>query len=257
MARRTVLLIVALVVAALGAILVWVYAQNADERAQAGAAQVQVLVATADIAAGQSGSAISAGGSTELQQVDAATVPAGALSDLTPVADLTTIGPVYSGQILLRQMFGSPTQAAGGLTLPEGTMAVSVQLGDPQRVAGFVSPGSEVAVFVTAPGLGPAGSGTSDEPSGQQSGTALLLERVPVVAVGPSTTSTATTTDQTGTTNTEAISTAILTLALDQEQAQRLIQSTSNGTLYFGLLNDKSVVSPDLPGTTTETLIDN
>ena len=259
MGRRTILLIAALVVAALGAVLVWLYAQNADERAQAGAAQVQVLVATADIAAGLSGSAISSSGTAELQEVDASTVPAGALSDLTPVVDLVTLSPVYAGQILLQQMFGTQSQSSGGLTLPEGTMAVSVQLGDPQRVAGFVNPGSEVAIFVTASGLRAVDPNATEEEAAaaQQAETALLLERVPVVAVGPTTTSTSTTTDETGTTNTEAIPTAILTLALDQPQAQRLIQSTTSGSLYFGLLNEQSVVDPGLPGTTTETLIDN
>ena len=55
MGRRTVLLIAALVVAALGTALVWMYANRADERAQADAAPVEVLVATSDIGAGTSG----------------------------------------------------------------------------------------------------------------------------------------------------------------------------------------------------------
>lgn len=250
MGRRTVLLIAALVVAALGAALVWMYANNADERAQAGAAQQQVLVATAPIAAGQSGAAISESGAVELRSMDAASVPPGALSDLTPVAALVTLGQVFEGQVLLQQMFGTQQQASGGLTLPDGTMAVSVQLGDPQRVAGFVNPGSEVAIFVTATGLG----GEADT---EESQTALLLERVPVVAVGPTTTTTTTTTETTtGNTNTEAIPTAILTLALNQEQAQKVVQSTSSGAMYFALLNEKSEVDPNLPGTTTTNLLD-
>ena len=97
MGRRTVLLIAAIVVAALGAALVWMYADRADERAQADAAPVEVLVATVDIGAGTSGAAISEAASAELRTLPAASVPPGALSDLTPVTDLVTLGPVFAG----------------------------------------------------------------------------------------------------------------------------------------------------------------
>ena len=112
MGRRTVLLIAAIVVAALGAALVWMYADRADERAQADAAPVQVLVATVDIGAGTSGAAISEAASAELRTLPASAVPAGALSDLTPVTDLVTLGPVFAGQILLQQIFGPSSSRA-------------------------------------------------------------------------------------------------------------------------------------------------
>jgi pilus assembly protein CpaB len=243
MGRRTVLLIAALVVAALGTALVFMYANNAEERAQAGAEPVQVLVATAGIPAGTTGAAISGAGSAELRSLPAASVPPGALSDLTPVADLVAISTIFEGQVLLQPMFGTQQQASGGLTLPEGAMAVSVTLGDPQRVAGFVQPGSEVAILVTVAGAG-------DQPEQQ---TAVLLDRIPVVAVGPTTVSSTTTTDG-QTTNMEEIPTAILTLALDQEQSQKVVHATTAGSLYFALLNEESAVDPNLPGTTTENL---
>ena len=137
MGRRTLLLIAALVVAALGTALVWMYANRADERAQADAAPVEVLVATSDIGAGTSGSAISEAAAVELRTLPAASVPAGALSDLTPVIDLVTLGPVFSGQVLLQQVFGTQQQSGGGLTLPEGTMGISIQLGDPAACRWF------------------------------------------------------------------------------------------------------------------------
>jgi pilus assembly protein CpaB len=243
MGRRTVLLIAALVVAALGTALVWLYASRADERAQAGAEQVQVLVATAGIAAGTQGSSISEAAAVELRTLPAAAVPAGALSDLTPVQDLVTVVSIFEGQVLLQPMFGTQVESSGGLTLPEGQMGVAVQLGDPQRVAGFVRPGSEVAIFVTS----------EAEEGGSQ--TDLLLERVQVVAVGPTTISTTTTTAD-GTTNAEAIPTAILTLALDQDQAQRVILATAVAPMYFALLGPESAVDADAPGTTSQNLLD-
>lgn len=247
MGRRTVLLIAAIVVAALGAGLVWMYANRADERAQADAAPVEVLVATSDIATGTSGAAIAEAAAVELRTLPAASVPAGALSDLGPVTDLVTLGPVFTGQVLLQQAFGTQEQAAGGLTLPEGTLAISIQLGDPERVAGFVKPGSEVALFTTLEGQAAA---EGQEAAPQQ--TTVLLPRVPVVAVGP----TVVTQPESGSANTEAIPTAILTLALTQEQAQRVILATQTTALYMGLLDQASEVDPDLPPTTTVTLLD-
>jgi pilus assembly protein CpaB len=241
MGRRTVLLIAAIVVAALGAALVWMYADRADERAQADAAPVQVLVATVDIGAGTSGAAISEAASAELRTLPAASVPPGALSDLTPVTDLVTLGPVFAGQVLLQQVFGSVQQSGGGLTLPEGTMGIAISLGDPERVAGFVKPGSEVALFTTAEGVG----GVAEQQ------TTILLPKVLVAAVGP----TVIAQPAEGSSNTEAIPTAIMTLALTQEEAQKVILASQTTSLYMGLLDDKSKVDPAIPSTTSENLL--
>ncbi len=242
MGRRTILLIAALVVAALGTALVWLYASRADERAQADAEPTEVLVATIDISAGTSGASISGAAAAELRTLPAGSVPEGELTDLTEVSDLVTIGPVFTGQVLLRQMFGTQQQAAGGLNLPEGTMGISIQLGDPQRVAGFVKPGSEVALFTTASGIG-----------GQaRQQTTILLPRVLIAAVGP----TVIAQSAEGSANTESIPTAIMTLALTQEEAQKVILASQTTSLYMGLLDEDSEVRKNLRGTTAETLLD-
>ena len=255
MGRRTILLIAALLVAALGTALVFMYANRAEDAALAGQSPVQVLVATAGIQSGTAGGAISQAGSAELKKLPAAAVPPGALSDLTPVANLVTTSSIYPGQVLLQPMFGTQQEASGGLVLPEGTMGVAVQLGDPQRVAGFVNPGSEVAVFVTSartPAAGAEGDVAAAEQASTQ--TSMLLERVPVIAVGPSTVSTSSTTAE-GTTNTEEIPTAILTLALTQEQAQQVILATSSAQLYFALLDPKSKVNANAPSASSLDLL--
>ena len=252
MGRRTILLIAAVVVAALGTVLVFMYANRADERAQAGAEQVQVLVATAGIAAGTTGAAVTESGTVELKTLPAASVPPGALSDLTPVTDLITISTIFPGQVLIQPMFGTQQAASGGLTLPEGKVAVAIVLGDPQRVAGFVNPGSEVAIFRTGTPAPAVGAAATDAAAPTPE-TGVLLDRVQVIAVGPTTVSSTTTTDG-QTTNTEAIPTAILTLALDQEQAQKVILSTTDGQMYFALLDENSKIDPALPATTTTDL---
>ena len=230
MGRRTALLTAALVVAALGTLLVFLYAKGADDRARADQELVEVLVAKSDIRVGTSAQAAQTAGSFELKQVAAETVAPGALSDVTAVADQVALATIYTGQQVLSQQFGA-AGSSSGLPIPEGKMAVSVQLGDPQRVAGFVQPGSDVAVFVTIPG------------SNGKLATRVLIPRVEVIAAGPTTLVALTSKDSSGNQNTEELPRAILTLAVDQRQAEKLIYGSSNGEAYFGLLDDDSDVA--------------
>jgi pilus assembly protein CpaB len=127
-------------------------------------------------------------------------------------------------------------------------MAISVNLTDPARVAGFVNPGSQVAIFVT---------GTEkavDVATGAAAGaelpfSRLLLERVTVLGVGSTTPVSTTTTDQSGQSTTEQLPRTLLTLSVDQSQAEKLLYAVSNGELAFGLLTDQSVVAPAPPMT--------
>lgn len=184
---------------------------------------------------------ISEGAAAELRTLPAGSVPDGALSDLTPVSDMVTLGPVFTGQVLIQPVFGTQQEAAGGLTLPEGTMGVSIQLGDPQRVAGFVKPGSEIALFTT-------GSGLNGQARQQ---TTILLPRVLIAAVGP----TVIAQSAEGSGNSEEIPTAIMTLALDQEEAQKVILASQTTDLYMGLLDAESEIDPNLRGATSANLL--
>jgi pilus assembly protein CpaB len=230
MGRRTVLLSAALVVAAVGTMIVFLYAKGADDRARADQELVAVLVAKSDISTGTTAQSAQSAGAFELREVAAESVVPGALSDIAPVQDQVVITNVFAGQQVLSQQFGA-NAASGGLPIPDGKMAVSVQLGDPERVAGFVQPGSEVAVFVTIENNG------SDT-------TRLLIPRVEVIAAGPTTLVQLATKDSSGNENTEELPRAILTLAVDQKQAEKLIYGTTNGAGYFALLTEDT----SLPG---------
>lgn len=229
MGRRTVLLVVAVLVAAIGTGLIFAYVNGVDDRALEGQQPVEVLVATAAINSGTTGAAAAQAGSFELRKVAKDSVADGALADITPVNNLVALGTIFPGEQILAAKFG----AAGSgsvLPIPTDKMAVSVQLADPARVAGFVQPGSEVAVFLTlAPGPGIAQ--TTDT-------IRVLLPRAGVIAVGP-TTLTPVAAGVEGA-NAEALPRAIITLALTQTEAQKVILASQKGTLYFGLLTKQS-----------------
>jgi len=225
MGRRTILLTAALVIAALGTALIFIYVQSANDRAQEGTTLVSVLVATSDVDAGTTGSDASNNGAFELQDVPQDALPAGYLTSLDPVADLKTNTAIYSGQTVLQQMFSNT--GGSSLSVPKGRLAVAVQLGDPERVAGFVVPGSDVTIFATATNAA-GGSGF----------TRVLLPKVQVIGVGNAATTTTTTTTDTGEQTTEEIPRTILTLSLTTAEAQRVIFAQNVGELYFGLIGD-------------------
>jgi pilus assembly protein CpaB len=240
--RRVVLLIAAFVIAAVGTGLVFVYVKRADDRALAGQQPVEVLVAKSQISSGTQVSEAVRQGAFETRRIPLSAASTGALSTIEPIKDSVALTTVFPGQQILSGMFGSSVTdtATSSLPLPAGAMAMSFQFTDPARVAGFVQPGSRVAIFVTvAP---QARAGGDNVPSGGAAGdlTRVLLPSAKVIAVGPTTVTQPTDPKQA---NTEAVPRALLTLALDEKQAAKLVFASAHGTLYLGLLNDKSKVT--------------
>jgi len=253
MGRRTLLLIAALLVAALGTGLVFLYAQNAQNNAKAGQELVTVLVAKQDIPLGTTGSAASSNGDFQSVQIPKDTLVNGAVSDAAPLANLVAKAPIYAGQQIISQQWGTST-STGGLAVPDGKVAIAVNLSDPERVAGFVVPGSTIAIFTYGNTAAPGKDGTA--PTTQVPGVKLLLTGIPVIAVGPTTT----VANTTGTAQNQQIPTAILTLAVTQEEAQKIIlasgkvaSSQYNG-LYLALQTGTSVVSNKVGATNATNL---
>jgi pilus assembly protein CpaB len=240
MGRRTLLLVAALVVAALGTTMVFLYVNGVNDRALAEQKPVRVLVAKTQIAAGTPVRDAQAAAAFATKEVSASSAADGALSDLTPIVDMVALSTIFPGEQILTAKFGQPGDTSV-LPIPEGKMAVSVQLGDPARVAGFVSPGSEVAIFLTI-----GGAGDDDV-------TRVLLPKVQVIATG-ATTVVSTTTEAGGTTQTEQLPKAILTLAVDQVEAQKVISASQHGQLYFGLLTKDSIVNQSDAGASPDNL---
>jgi pilus assembly protein CpaB len=155
---------------------------------------------------------------------------------------------LFSGEQVVADKFGAnAADAASPLGIPEGKMAISVNLTDPDRVAGFVNPGSEVAIFVTTVTGGDAAAGA---PAGAGPATNVLLDRVTVLGVGSTTPVTTTTTAEDGTQQTEQLPRTLLTLALSQEDAQKVILASKTLDVTFALLTKDSSVSADAPTTT-------
>ncbi len=231
MDRRRLLIVAAALVAALGTVLVVVYARGADQRAEDRFESVDVLVATQPIAAGETVDAAQAAGKIGTGSVALRDRLDGALTSLDGRAGQVALVPIQPGEQLLTAKLGSSSDAAASLPIPAGQMAVSVNLTDAARVSGFLNPGSEVAVFLNG----------IDQQTGQPF-TRLLLSRVAVLGVGSTAPVATTTTDDTGAQTVEQLPRTLLTVAVDQKQAQKVLFASSNGELAFALLNGDSDV---------------
>lgn len=214
------------------------YVQGIDARATKDQELVEVLVAAETIDAGESVSDAQEAGKIEKAEVRRADMVDGSLSSTSSIADLVAIGAIYPGEQLIARKFGSLGDTES-LVIPDGKMAVSVELTDFERVAGFVNPGNEVAVFATA--LDPVALLPDNKEQKLGSVTRIVLTRVPVLGVGTTSVTSRTTEGEDGAT-TEEVARTILTIAVTQDEAERLIQADRVTELNFALLTDDSKV---------------
>jgi pilus assembly protein CpaB len=250
MRRKVVLLVVAAVIAAMGSGLVLLYVSGLSDKATADQQLVEVLTATAEISPGETAALAQSAGKFELTKVPASSVVSGAVTSVDTMGSQVAQSPIYAGQQILTQMFATTVASSQILPVPNGKVAISVELSDPGRVAGFVTPGAHVAIFVSYTG----------DATGTPSFTRILVSDVEVIGVGVTTVLTNTGEPAaTDTTSDSAIAQTILTVALDQRDADRVLFAShaggaTGGSLSFGLLG-KGTKFPADAGVTAQDLL--
>jgi pilus assembly protein CpaB len=239
MNRRVLMIVLAVTLGLVGAVAIFAYLKNSDSRAVAGKQPTTVLVVDKRIPAGTTVKDILDGNYIKSEQVPASAKPADALarlSDLT--ASHVALADIQPGGIVLQQMFGRRPPTTSGLEIPNGMIAVSVPISTSADVAGYVQPGSEIAVFDTFVMLDDKGTptGNKDQPTRRDNwNTRLLLARVPVLAVSQAAPS--------GTKQAVASESLLVTIAVSQADAERVIHVAHTGSLYFALLSEGSKTS--------------
>ncbi len=245
MARRSVLLLVAALIALLGTALIVLYVKGIDQRATEGQEMVEVLTASATIETGEDAAAAQSAGKFEKTQVRREDLIEGALTTTSSITDSVALGTIFPGEQIIAAKFGSLSDA-DSLVIPDDKLAISVELTDPERVAGFVNPGSEVAIFFSSDtALTPPDSG--GKPVDKY--TRVLLTKVQVIGVGTTSVGTKTITTEAGAEVTEQVPRTILTVAVDQKEAEKLIFAQRNYDVSFALRTKDSKVE-DERGTT-------
>lgn len=236
MDRRRLLLVVAAVVAVLGVLLVFVYAHGADARAEKKYAGTEVLVATDRIEPGESFDEAFADGKLATTKVAAAQELEGATASADGFKGEVALTTIYPHEQVVPAKFGSvdDVQAQATLPIPKGKLAISVLIKDDGRVGAFLRAGSQVAIIFTAL-----------DPSGHPLFTRTLIDRVSVIAYG---TRTSVPTDEEGdgaeADKSDASIQQLLTLAVTQDQAEKIRFAEKAGELTAAMLNSGSKVDP-------------
>ncbi len=257
MRRRIGIVILAILLAVIGTTAVLAYVRQADQRALAGQKGVSVLVATAQVPAGTPPAAARRLVRRASKATPAAPRPPDAVSSIGPgLGGLVFSTSAAPGQLLTRAMLVTSVQSASGMQIPAGMIAVTIQVCLPEAVAGNIRAGSQVAVFDTyAPGATTFTAQTDcTGPHQQQSyasvHTRLILPQVQVLSVGQASMGSSSVLGPGfgSSSAPSAISsqgTELITLAVSQADAERLIQISVAGVPYLALVTPSSGTAPD------------
>ena len=262
MKRRVLTVTLAIVLAVLGTAGVLAYVHKANARALDGMRPVSVLVAQDQIPAGTTAASAQQQGLLRSEALPASSVPLNAVRSIPPaLGSLVMSAELQPGQLLLRPMLVTSAQATatGALAIPRGMVAVTIPLCVSEAVANYVQPGSQVAVFDTYPTKKASLQETCNQSgqSHQAQGpggiiTRIVLPRVLVLATGQAaasgTTGTSTTASggafsnnsQTDPAASAPSGSVMVTLAVSQANAERLILITRAGLPYLALLTPSS-----------------
>lgn len=170
--------------------------------ARYGGEQVEILVATDDIAIGDMLDSTNSEKRLWLSEL----IPDGAVSDFADVSALPATSPIYAGEVILEHRFDEHENVA--LQVPDGKCAVSVPAKAVSAVGGSVAAGSKVDVY-----------------SSSGSTTDLLASRVLVL-------STSSTSQEDSNKKSDVTWVA---LAVDPEMVEELITASQKSELYFAL----------------------
>lgn len=253
MGKRIIAIAIATVLALLGALLVLLYARGSDARAIRDAQPQNVYVSVKAVPAG---TILKDAIRTQLvtqTQVAAKAVPVGALQKVDEKNDqLLAIAEIPQGQYLLASAFGTTPVGSKAIEVGAGKLAVSVQLSDPARVGTFVTPGSHLAIFMTA-ALKRYDTAADTEKFNALGlkGTQLLLDDVRVIGMGNTPLAApAAANGQQGQPGTQGQQNAqpsfLVTVEVSPDQATRLIHAINNYTLYAALRGSDLQMPPGL-----------
>lgn len=180
------------------------------------------------------------GAKLEERDIKVIKIPAGDLPPGAPRRKADVVGrgviiPISKGEFILPKSLAGENAGAGlPALIPPGMRAVSVRVNEVVSVAGFVTPGTRVDVLLTGtPGA-----------SGEQQ-TTTVLQNVAVLASGNRLERTSTG---------EAQNTAVITLLVTPDDAQRLTLASSEGHIQLALRNPLDTKQDEVPASMSHAL---
>ena len=251
-------IVLAALLAVLGAAAVLAYVRQANNRAVAGLKAEIVVTANANISAGTSLAEAQRLNLLTTAKFPEASLPADPLRSVTAGnRNLVLTGLVGKGEVLAQSMLNTAANvvANGGFIIPAGMEAVTIQVCPAQNVAGYVTPGSMVSVFDTyALPTSKKFSSVNVQQTCDVShqtvipydswATRIVLTKAQVIAVGQSPGSQGTSSGIASTvangSGAQSNGGVLVTLAVNQADAERLILLDEVGLPWMALLSNSS-----------------
>jgi|SRR5579862_9866550 len=230
--NRTRLLMIGVLALALGFVAsVYVYRNLQSKNGPGFDSGVDVIVAADDL---QVGARVEER-DIKIIKIPAADLPPGAPRRRSDVLGHGVIIPISKGEFILPNRLAGENAGAGLPSLiPPGMRAVSVRVNEVVSVAGFVTPGTRVDVLLTGT---PGGAGEEQ--------TTTVLQNVAVLASGHTLERTATG---------EAQNTAVITLLVSPDDAQRLTLASSQGRIQLALRNPLDIKQDEVQSSSSRSL---
>lgn len=284
MGRRTLVLIVALLLAGIAAFAVWQFLSNVEEEKEAELLLRAVYrVSGGTITEGTEGSLVLSQERAVLSDEETRFLPDNAIGSLEQLTATLTgrvaAGPISNNSILTVDQWVELTADIKPLAerIPEGKQAITIGVDNIQGVNGFIEAGDRINIIVTltapieqiAEDVIASETLTPEELKALQAEleqgiiSRFVLQGLPVLAVGSEIradeeadqTVTVTTVPVEGEEAAQQIQTGILTLEVTPEEAERIAYTFATGTVWLTLVPEDFVpVATD--GITRENLFD-
>jgi pilus assembly protein CpaB len=229
-------ILIAVVLALVATVALVVYVNGADRRAVAGQQPVFVYVANQTIKGGTRGEDALNRPMFDRVEVARASAVEGYVRSPEQLKNRFAAVDIVKGEQLLLKRWVGAADVAGRrlLPIPEHYQAMSIGLDLQRQVAGFVTPGDKVSIVLTMP-----------DKSGDET-TQLLLQNVPVLAVGTTALSNAATQGGGGRVNQGRGSQNLtaVTLAIHEKNVTNVVHAVEQGSIYLTLMPPNAVDAP-------------
>lgn len=148
--RRTLIIVIALVVGAVSAAGAYVYMSGVEDRAYVDATLVKVFKVRQDIPKGASGEQAISEERVSSDKIPQEFRPGNALTDVNAIRGKVALTNLSANQVLVEGMFVDPrtAQVTAAQRVPAGQVGVTVSLDQVQSVAGLLVPGDKVNIMV-------------------------------------------------------------------------------------------------------------
>lgn len=231
--RRTVMLVVAVVVAAIAAFATYAWLNGVQDRAYDDATLVRVYKVAKDIDKGVTGEQALESESVRAGRAPQEFRPGTALTNINVIRGKVALTKLSAGQIVVDGMFVEPraAQVTAAQRIPAGQVAVTISADQVAGVAGLLVPGDKVDIMVSSP-----------------TSTNMLFQNVNILFIGQTAAPEAGETDVV-----EPTTSGLITFAVPAAAAQRIVLATKQpgATIHMALVppdNQPVPVPPANPG---------